>query len=126
MASFTTAFAVRREHLGISNLRVLSLPQISRIIADQGAVLLFLCILIFVQLRQGDARQLLALLAFYFVLSRRMLPLMSQIFFIAGRMENSLESVKIVASELDECETHRPPVTPTLAPAAGLPWKSSR
>jgi len=52
--------------LGISNQRVLILPQIARILTDQGVVLLFLCIVIVTQIQHGDTRQLLSLLVLYF------------------------------------------------------------
>jgi ABC-type multidrug transport system fused ATPase/permease subunit len=93
--------------LGVSNQRVLLLPQIARILADQGVVLLFLCIVIAAQIQHGDTRQLLSLLVFYFALSRRLLPLMSQISFVAGQMESSYENVKIVDHELNDCLLHR-------------------
>jgi ABC-type multidrug transport system fused ATPase/permease subunit len=108
------------ERVAVSTLRTVFLPQIARIVSDQGAVLLFLCIIIAVQLRQGDARQLLSLLAFYFVLSRRLLPLISQASLIAGQMESSYENIKIVDSELNECRRHRALALPTLLPDADL------
>jgi ABC-type multidrug transport system fused ATPase/permease subunit len=91
----------------VSHQRVALFPQIARILADQGVVLLFLCVVIAVQLRHGDVRQLLSLLVFYFVLSRRLLPLVSQISFMAGQMEASYKNVQIVADELDDCFLHR-------------------
>jgi ABC-type multidrug transport system fused ATPase/permease subunit len=93
--------------------RLAIIPQIGRILADQGVVLLFLCVVIAVQLRHGDARQLLSLLVFYFVLSRRLLPLVSQISFMAGQMEGSYKNVQTVADELDECTLYRT-TTPTV------------
>jgi ABC-type multidrug transport system fused ATPase/permease subunit len=87
--------------------RVAFLPQVARIIADQGVVLLFLCVVIVTQLRHGDSRQLLSLLVFYFVLSRRMLPLISQISFMAGQMEGAYKSVQIIGDELSDCLAHR-------------------
>jgi ABC-type bacteriocin/lantibiotic exporter with double-glycine peptidase domain len=108
------------ERVAVSTLRTMFLPQIARIVSDQGAVLLFLCIIIAVQLRQGDARQLLSLLVFYFVLSRRLLPLISQASLIAGQMESSYENIKIVDSELNECRRHRALALPTLLPDADL------
>lgn len=106
------------ERVAISNLCTVFLPQIARIVSDQGAVVLFLCIIIAVQLRQGDARQLLSLLAFYFVLSRRMLPLVSQISFIAGQMESSYENVNIIDSELNKCRSYRALVSTPRLPHA--------
>jgi ABC-type multidrug transport system fused ATPase/permease subunit len=90
-----------------SQQRVVLLPQVARIVADQGVVLLFLCVVIVTQLRHGDVRQLLSLLVFYFVLSRRMLPLISQISFMAGQIESAYESVQIVMDELSDCLIHR-------------------
>jgi ABC-type bacteriocin/lantibiotic exporter with double-glycine peptidase domain len=91
----------------VSYRRVAILPQVARILTDQGVVLLFLCVVIAVQLRHGDVRQLLSLLLFYFVLSRRLLPLISQISFMAGQMESSYKTVEIVAHELTDCALYR-------------------
>jgi ABC-type multidrug transport system fused ATPase/permease subunit len=88
-------------------------------VADQGAVLLFLFIVIAVELRQGDLPRLLSLLVFYFVLSRRLLPIISQIALLAGQMDGSYESVKTVDSELNECRMHREHALPPLLPGPG-------
>jgi ABC-type bacteriocin/lantibiotic exporter with double-glycine peptidase domain len=108
------------QHVAASNLRIRFLPQIASSMADQGAVLLFLCIIAAVQIRQGDARQILSLLAFYFVLSRRLIPLISQISITAGQMEGSYENVRIVEAELDECRRHRVHELPIHLPDAGF------
>ena len=91
----------------VSYRRVAFLPQIARILTDQGVVLLFLCVVMAVQFHHGDVRQLLSLLMFYFVLSRRLLPLISQISFMAGQMEGSFKNVELVAEELNECVLYR-------------------
>lgn len=106
--------------MAASNLRITFLPQVASSLADQGAVLLFLCIIVVVQLRQGDARQVLSLLAFYFVLSRRLIPLISQISLIGGQIESSFESIKIVSEELNECRRFGEPVLPRRSPDAGF------
>lgn len=106
--------------LAASNRRLALLPQIARLLADQGVVLLFLCIVVGVQLRHGDVRQLLSLLVCYFVLSRRLLPLIGQMSLMAGEIESSYENVRIVNSELDECLTYRTPVRIAEPPAAGF------
>lgn len=103
-----------------SNLRIQFLPRIASSVADQGAVLLFLCMIIVVQMQQGDVRQLLSLLAFYFVLSRRMIPLISQIAIVAGQMDSSYENVRIVDAELEECRRHRAVGLPIHLPEAGF------
>jgi ABC-type bacteriocin/lantibiotic exporter with double-glycine peptidase domain len=108
------------ECVAASNLRIRFLPQIAGSVADQGAVLLFLCIIVAVQLRQGDAREVLSLLAFYFVLSRRLIPLISQISITAGQMESSYENVRIVEAELDACRRHRVCGLPVHLPDAGF------
>ncbi len=93
--------------------RVVLPPQIARVLTDQGAILLFLCAVIAVQLRHGDVRRLLSLLVFYFVLSRRLLPLISQVSFMAGQMEGSFKNVQIIARELKESYEQRAPRTST-------------
>lgn len=108
------------ERFAVANRQALLLPHVGRIIGDQGTVLLFLGLIIVVQLRQGDAQNLLALLAFYFVLSRRMLPLVSQMSLIAGQMDSSYENVKIVDSALEECRRYRAMPLPVELPAPGL------
>jgi ATP-binding cassette subfamily B protein len=108
------------ERFAVANRQALSLPHIGRIVADQGTVLLFLGMIIVVQLRQGDSQNLLALLAFYFVLSRRMLPLVSQMSLIAGQMDSSYENVKIIDSELEECRRYRTLPSPAELPAPGM------
>jgi len=102
-AFFSERIASQARAVAVSHRQVAFFPQVARIITDQGAVLLFLCVVIAVQLRHGDVRQLLSLLIFYFVLSRRLLPLISQISFMAGQMEGSYKNVEIIADELQEC-----------------------
>jgi ABC-type multidrug transport system fused ATPase/permease subunit len=106
-AFFSQRIAFHARAAAVSHRRVAFLPQVARILTDQGVVLLFLCVVIAVELRHGDVRQLLSLLMFYFVLSRRLLPLISQISFMAGQMESSYKNVQIVADELNECFLHR-------------------
>jgi len=108
------------QHIAVSNVRITCLPQIVGSVADQGAVLLFLCIIVAVQIRKGDTTQLLSLLAFYFVLSRRLIPLINQISTVVGQMESSFENVKIVESELGACQRHRARWPPTHLPDAGF------
>lgn len=113
---------IRREAEGfaVNHRRSVFLPQAARILAEQGTVLLFLALIVAVQLRQGDTRQLLSLLAFYFVLSRRLLPLVSQISMIAGQMESSYENVRIIDSELADCSKFRLPASPAEPPHPGF------
>jgi ABC-type multidrug transport system fused ATPase/permease subunit len=106
--------------LGVSSRQVALLPLVARILSDQGVVLLFLGVVVAVQLRHGDVRQLLSLLVFYFVLSRRLLPLISQISLTAGQVESTCENVRIVDSELTKCRLQRTPPRPIQLPAAGF------
>ena len=106
--------------LAISNRQVELLPLVARIVADQGAVLLFLGVVVAVQLRHGDVRQMLSLLVFYFVLSRRLLPMITQISFTAGRMKSAWENVRIVDSELTKCRLQRTPARAIQLPPAGF------
>jgi ABC-type multidrug transport system fused ATPase/permease subunit len=100
-----------------SHQRVALLPQVARIFADQGVVLLFLCVVIAAVSRHEDSRKLLSLLVFYFVLSRRLLPLISQISFMAGQMESSFKSVQIIGNELRDCLLYRTTASVLQAPS---------
>jgi ABC-type multidrug transport system fused ATPase/permease subunit len=117
---FHRRVAEQAERLALSNRRVALPPQIARILSDQGVLLLFLCFVVAVQLRHGDIRNLLSLLVFYFVLSRRLLPLISQMSYLAGQMEGTYENVGIVDSELSECRKHRALPLPMCLPDAGM------
>jgi ABC-type bacteriocin/lantibiotic exporter with double-glycine peptidase domain len=104
----------------ISNIRVTLLPHIARILSDQGVVLFFLGVMIAIQVWHGDTRRLLSIIVFYFVLSRRLLPLISQISFLSGHIDSSYENVRIVDDELSECLLHRAPAPETRLPDAGF------
>jgi ABC-type multidrug transport system fused ATPase/permease subunit len=119
-AFFQERIRRQAERVAVSKLRTQFLPHFARIAADQGAVLVFLAFVIAVELRQGDVRQVLSLLVFYFVLSRRLLPLISQISFVAGQMEGSYENVKVVDSELNRCRQYRMLALPARMPDAGM------
>jgi len=106
----------RARSVAANQLRVAFLPQVARILAEQGVVLLFLCIVIAVQLHHGDARRMLSLLVFYFVLSRRLLPLISQVALMAGQMESSFKNVQVIAHELNDCILYR-----TASPKVQIP-----
>jgi ABC-type multidrug transport system fused ATPase/permease subunit len=106
--------------LAASNRRVALLPQVARILSDQGVVIIFLCIIIAVQMQHSDVRRWLSLLVFYFVLSRRLLPLISQVSMFAGQIEGSYKNVQIVHSELEKCLTYRAPMTATQLPGPGF------
>lgn len=119
-AFFQQRIRRQAERVAVNNLHVVFLPQFARIIADQGTVLVFLAIVIAVEMRQGDLSRLLSVLVFYFVLSRRLLPLISQISFLASQMDGSYENVKIVDSELRKCHDNRRVGLPVGLPDAGM------
>ncbi len=101
-------------------VRIMVLPQIAKILSDQGVVFAFLAMVVAVELRHGDVRQMLSILVFYFVLSRRLLPLISQITFMAGQMEGSFQSVLVVNEQLHECDTNISFALPKQLPNAGF------
>ena len=119
------AFFLRRineqaQRVAASTVRVTLLPQVARIVTDQGVALLFLGVVIAVQLRHVEVSQLLSLLVFYFVLSRRLIPLISQVSFIAGQMEGSYENVRLASKELKTCALHRVESAPIALPVDGM------
>jgi ABC-type bacteriocin/lantibiotic exporter with double-glycine peptidase domain len=101
-------------------VRLMVFPQIAKILSDQGVVFVFLAMVVAVEFRHGDVRQMLSILVFYFVLSRRMLPLISQITFMAGQMEGSFQSVLVVNEQLYECENNISPALPKQLPNTGF------
>jgi ABC-type multidrug transport system fused ATPase/permease subunit len=118
-AFFQDRIQLQASRLAQSSRRTVFLPQIGRIIADQGTMLLFLGLIVAVELQHGDTGRLLSLLAFYFVLSRRLLPLVSQMSLIAGQLESSRQNVRIVAERLNECQLYRAPLLLTSPPPPG-------
>lgn len=105
--------------LGDSNMRLGSLPQISRAMAEQGVLIAFLCIILAVQLWSGEVQKLLSLLVFYFVLSRRIVPLISQMILNMGQMEGAYENLEIIHRELQRNERSRSAVDSATLPSAG-------
>jgi len=101
-------------------LRLMVLPQVAKILSDQGVVFAFLAMVVAVELRHGDVSQMLSILVFYFVLSRRLLPLISQITYMAGQMEGSFQSVLVVDQQLRECENNISPPLPKQLPNTGF------
>jgi ABC-type multidrug transport system fused ATPase/permease subunit len=101
-------------------LRLTVFPQVAKILADQGVVLVFLGLIVAVELRHGDMHRLISVLVFYFVLSRRLLPLISQISFMAGQMETSFASAQLVQQELSDYDLDRAEALPRLRPAPGF------
>jgi ABC-type bacteriocin/lantibiotic exporter with double-glycine peptidase domain len=106
--------------MATETLRLMVLPQVARVLSDQGVVFVFLVMVVAVEMRHGDVRQMLSVLVFYFVLSRRLLPLISQITFIAGQMEGSFQSVLVVNEQLYECEQNISPALPKQLPNTGF------
>lgn len=113
---FTSRIHRLADNMAAGSRSAVLLPQVARSLADQGTILIFLGLIVAAQLMHGDTSRLLSLLAFYFVLSRRLLPLVSQISLIAGQMESSYENVRLIDDELMDCHSYR--MTP---PRAVLP-----
>jgi ABC-type bacteriocin/lantibiotic exporter with double-glycine peptidase domain len=105
--------------LKTSNSQLALLPQVSRIIAEQGVVLLFLGIILVVLGRDGDVHRILSLLIFYFVVSRRMLPLISQLALLTGQLDGAYENLQIIYLELEVSGQHRAPSRPVNLPSTG-------
>ncbi len=109
----------RMESLGRSNTKLGLLPQLSRAFAEQGVVLLFLGIIVWVLMRGGSVQHILSLLLFYFVVSRRMLPLISQMALLHGQMQGASANLQMIAAEISDCEAHRSHPVAELLPESG-------
>ncbi len=119
-AFFLNRIGLQAGSFAANNSRAVLLPQAARNFADQGTILLFLGLLVADQLLHGDTSRLLSLLVFYFVLSRRLLPLVSQVSLIAGQMESCYENVRVVDTALEACRRYRAPQLPVALPARGF------
>jgi ABC-type multidrug transport system fused ATPase/permease subunit len=102
-----------------TNVRQTFLPQISKNFAEQGVVILFLGVVLVMAMRHGDIHQLLSLMIFYFILSRRLLPLISLTVMLMGFMESSYENVRIISEEIKRNERWSEPVDTVSPPASG-------
>ncbi|MGI4756378.1 MAG: ATP-binding cassette domain-containing protein [Janthinobacterium lividum] len=109
----------RLESLGRSNTTLALLPQLSRAFAEQGVVLLFLGIIVWVLMRGGGVQHLLSLLLFYFVVSRRMLPLISQMALLHGQMQGASSNLQMISAEMSDCEAHCSHPVPEVLPEPG-------
>ncbi len=105
--------------LGHEALRLMVFPQVARVFADQGVVLVFLGVVVAVELRHGDMHRVISILVFYFVISRRLLPLISQTSFMASQMEAALTSARIIEKELCDCDLHQARAFRPPRPAPG-------
>jgi ABC-type bacteriocin/lantibiotic exporter with double-glycine peptidase domain len=103
-----------------SNVRLAALPQVARVLAEQGVVVLFLGIVIAVELRHGPMRQMLSLLVFYFVVSRRILPMVSTLALTFGQLEGAYENVQIISQELHDCMVYRSAPAALDPPSVGF------
>jgi ABC-type bacteriocin/lantibiotic exporter with double-glycine peptidase domain len=109
------AHSVARE-----TLRLMVFPQVGKIFSDQGVVLVFLGVVAVLELQRGDTHRTLSILVFYFVLSRRMLPLISQISYMASQIEAAFASLRTVERELSICSAHQTHAWQPVAPPAGF------
>jgi ABC-type multidrug transport system fused ATPase/permease subunit len=103
-AFFRSRIEREADVLAGTNVRQAFLPLLSRAFAEQGVVILFLAIVLAMALRHGDIQQLLSLMIFYFILSRRLLPLISMTAMLMGMMESSYENVRIISAEIESNE----------------------
>lgn len=90
--------------IATNNERLTTLPQAARVFAEQGVVLLFLAIVIVVEIHHSQLRQLPALLVFYFILSRRLLPMLSTLALTFGQLEGAYENLQTIDQELRDCK----------------------
>lgn len=103
-----------------SNAQLALLPQISRVLAEQGVVIVFLSTILSALLVGGDVHRMLSLLIFYFVVSRRMLPMISQLALLLGQMGGAFENLEVVHQEMRDCSAARSTVQPARLPAPGV------
>jgi ABC-type multidrug transport system fused ATPase/permease subunit len=98
--SFTSRISHFAAELAHSNKRMSQLPQIPRLLVDYGSMVVFVVVLMFAHSLHSDVSHLISLLVFYFVLSRRLLPTISQLVMVAGQVEGMLQNIEVIRDEL--------------------------
>jgi ABC-type multidrug transport system fused ATPase/permease subunit len=101
-----------------SNEKLSSLPQISRSFIEQGAMIAFTLTTIVIYRQHINTQYLISMLVFYFVLVRRMLPAVSQLFMALGQLDGAFHNIDVVRTELSNARRQRQQTVDELKPAA--------
>jgi ABC-type multidrug transport system fused ATPase/permease subunit len=101
-----------------SNEKLSSFPQISRSFIEQGAMIAFTLTTIVVYRQHINTQYLISMLVFYFVLVRRMLPAVSQLFMALGQLDGAFHNIDVVRIELSNAREQRQQTLDELMPAA--------
>ena len=90
-----------------SNEKLSSFPQISRCFIEQGAMIAFTLMTIVIYQQHVNTQYLISMLVFYFVLVRRMLPAVSQMFMAMGQLDGAFNNIDVVTKELADARAQR-------------------
>ncbi len=101
-----------------SNEKLSSFPQISRCFIEQGAMIAFTLTTIVICRQHINTQYLISMLVFYFVLVRRMLPAVSQLFMALGQLDGAFHNIDVVGTELSNARGQRQQIVNELQPRA--------
>jgi len=97
---FRHRLTVQISELGRNNSTLSSLPQTSRSCIEYGAMVVFTLVTIVAYLGRMNTQDLISMLVFYFILARRMLPMVSQLLMSMGQVDGAFDNISIVSREL--------------------------
>lgn len=101
---FVRSIRGHASRLQVSNQRLAQLPQVPKMMVDYGSMILFVAVIAAAYNMRSNVSHLISLLVFYFVLSRRLLPTISQLVMVAGQFDGLMPSIRLVQEQLSGCE----------------------
>jgi ABC-type multidrug transport system fused ATPase/permease subunit len=117
---FANRLAADAIHLGTANVRIATLPQIARGFIEHGLVMVLILFLLVSQHRGAGSQALIPVLVFYFILARRILPSVSQVFLLLGQMDGAFYNVQLIQQELRQNATDESRPLAACMPPPGL------
>jgi ABC-type multidrug transport system fused ATPase/permease subunit len=106
--------------LTVSNERLSSIPELSRSFIEQGAMIFFILMMLAASRRNADTTHIVSIIVFYFILVRRMLPALSQVFMVLGQLNGAFQNINLVRSELSSASRNRQAQYVNVAPLKNL------
>jgi ABC-type multidrug transport system fused ATPase/permease subunit len=116
---FRQRLALQINELGRNNSTLSSLPQNSRSYIEYGAMVVFTVVAIVAYLRKMNAQSLISMLVFYFILARRMLPMVSQLLMSMGQVDGAFDNISVVSRELANASQRKQVSSVDVKPSIG-------
>jgi ABC-type multidrug transport system fused ATPase/permease subunit len=116
---FRHRLTVQISELGRNNSTLGTLPQTSRSYIEYGAMVVFTLVTILAYLGKMNVQDLISMLVFYFILARRMLPMVSQLLMSMGQVDGAFDNISVVSRELANTRQRRQVPSVDMKPSIG-------